>query len=104
MCFVWLVFVVRVFLFVYLFWFVWFFLDLFLCSCQVNLFFQGFRRTVKLFSWNDGPEAAVGGGQWALGSFLLWGLRNLIMARGQGHRKSLEQEQSFMGISGAPKA
>lgn len=39
-----------------------------MASAKLNLYFQGFLRPVKLFSWNGGPETAVGGRQWALGS------------------------------------
>lgn len=48
-------------------------------SVKLNLCLRGLPRPVTLFAWSDGPEAAVGGGQWVIESVLLWGLRNLVM-------------------------
>ena len=50
-------------------------------SVKLNLCLEGLPRLVKLFAWSDGPEAAVGAGRWVIGSVLLWGLTNLVMAR-----------------------
>lgn len=69
-----------------------------IASAELNLCFQGFLRAIKLFSWNDGPETAVGGGQWELAAV---GAEESCDDR--VHRKSLKQELSFLGISGAPK-
>lgn len=53
-----------------------------LSAClKLNLCLGGLPRRVTLFAWSAGPEAAVGGGQCVIGSMLLWGLRNLVMAR-----------------------
>lgn len=37
-------------------------------SVKLNLCLWGLPRPVKLFAWSDGPEAAVGGGQWVIWS------------------------------------
>ena len=50
-------------------------------SVKLNLCLEGLPRPVKLFAWSDRPEAAVAAGQWLIGSVLLWGLTDLVMAR-----------------------
>lgn len=51
------------------------------CKCKAEPVFAGTAR-VKLFAWGDGSEQQEAvGGQWVLGSVLLWGLRSLVTAR-----------------------
>lgn len=72
-------------------------IPLLIASAKLNLCFQGFLRAVKLFSWNYGPETAVGSGQWDLGSLLLWGLRSLTMVRGQGAQEIPGTRTNLLG-------